>query len=485
MRPLIPALGGLILAVSGCGTSLQPDPTAAEKADVSNGIFTDDQCRYGSGASQRVVVSFHGSRGFNPYHLIFRRGGDIYGNREPSAITPEVLDEFGITEREILDMTLTGNPEADFAADQAMWASLKPNVHYWFRGTNVIAVSILPQQNVILVDEETTGLLTGGNPALLALPPVVAALRANPDAVILLTQGETADEQILFLGAGGLSPTKDILQPELAHPAIDIAAIDYEVNTESAPTQGAHTGTFRFVTECGRVFISAASERNPERRTTFQPAAGPWWTMAVGGFEEGGRNGRRFIEGNPVDFVAPSTVDAPVCARCQTEMQAVDSAAVAMGHAAGLISRVILEARRATRHIGGVQGSSEAPVLIANGSQSLTTWDLRRALEQAAAVPEFSEFNATNSNSIFPVAPVFDQAPWLNTGWGVLSAREDRNVVSHALAALGLFDFSVPAKDSGFCIWQTQFMDERRAYWNQIQPFSPSFGFTEDPYIPC
>lgn len=112
--------------------------------------------------------------------------------------------------------------------------------------------------------------------------------------------------------------------------------------------------------------------------------------------------------------------------------------------------------------------------------QSFTNWQLRRALEEAAHVP----VQADPAVAVKDLAlPINQQAPWLQAGWGELSADPAKNVVPEALAVLGFGDRQ-SSKASDFCDFQTQIIHERHLYWDAVSPvFDMAYDETVWPVI--
>src|SRR5687767_12127510 len=152
----------------------------------------------------RVVVADLDS-GINVYHSFFYAGGEAYKTAAPSSVTPEVLAAFRIDAAHQIQLTRTGDFAADYAADVArVWSQIKTGEPYWFKGTNVIAVSFSPGARPVLPDDDadTHGFGTAA-----------AVLRANPEAIVLFVEGiSDASEHYAF-----------------THPEVDVVTTSYGV----------------------------------------------------------------------------------------------------------------------------------------------------------------------------------------------------------------------------------------------------------------
>jgi hypothetical protein len=128
-------------------------------------------------------------------------------------------------------------------------------------------------------------------------------------------------------------------------------------------------------------------------------------------------------------------------------------------------------------------------------TRELSNWQLRRALEQAAWVPQATDYSpfgfVTWEVTSLPVNPV---APWLQVGWGEMTTNPDKGVIPGALAHLG-FPGAPVAKAPGFCEYQTELILQRKRYWDEIAPQIP-FNYTSndgigggtptpDPFVYC
>jgi hypothetical protein len=402
-------------------------------------------------AASRVVVADVDS-GVNPYH-------EAYFADSPSSVTPEVLAEFGIGADQVFTLTRTGDLAADFAADQAQWEALEPGTPYWFEGTNLLGISFdEPAEGETLIfsdegDEHGTGTSS-------------AVLDANPEAIVIMVEGVNADSETFAF----------------THPAVDIVTTSYGF-PGSPPIPFHLENSYTGVVELGKLHYGASD--NSPALSPPDGTSGPWWTVGVAGFHEDTSSGRENLSGNVVDVVSDFTQDLPYCSDCETGRESVSGTSFATPRSAGTASKVLLEARRAADHTGGIV-TGDGPALMVAGDQQLTNWQLRRAFEEAAHYPTLEAYDAESAAlDDFGAAPVVEPAPYAQTGWGVFSPAEQYGVVDEALAQLGVTGEPREAKSAEACAFNTAAFELRKAYWDNVAVGSESFGGTQDPYLRC
>ena len=427
----------------------------------------------------RVVVADIDS-GINVYHSFFYAGGEPYKTAAPSSVTPEVLDAFGIDAAHQIELTRTGNFAADYAADLSrVWANIRRGEPYWFKGTNVIAVSFVPGTRPVLPDDadDTHGFGTAS-----------AVLRANPEAVILFVEG-ISDESERYT---------------FTHPEVDVVTTSYGI-PGSVPVPAAVFGTeythlnqsFYGVVNMGKLHFGAAD--NSPALSPPDGTSGPWWSIGIAGFEEPtegttpadtGSNGKQLLSGTLPDFVADFTQSLPYCADCEAGgFESVAGTSFATPRSAGTASKIVLEARRALGHVGGMNYRSDTgePSLVWGSGRRITNWQVRRALEQAAYFPRLAEYQPTTGAFELAGLPVLDPAPWATVGWGVITTAPSRDVVGQALAALGVRGTLTRTKGADACAFMSAQVRARHLFWdNWVNSQSNGFYFTgQDPYIYC
>ena len=428
-----------------------------------DGRLRTDKCTNQKHCPARVVVSIIDSA-INPYHAFFNAGGEIYSAQAPSSVTPELLAAFGIDEAHIITLTRTGNFAADYAADKAIWDNIRPRELYWFRGTNILAISFDPGTRPILPDAsgDTHGVGTSA-----------AMLRANPEAILLFVEGITQDaESYAFT-----HPQVDIISNSYGWPgSLPLPWWDNLWHLEDS-----YVG----VVEKGKLHFGAAD--NTPAIQFPDASAGPWWSIGVAGYQEGTTEGDQILSGSFPDFVGDFTQTLPYCFDCESGMRTVSGTSFATPRSAGTMSRILLEARRSIGHVGGIRSVDGTPYIAVGNGHALTNWQLRRALEEAAHYPSLADYEpvvgtGNDSRSL----PVFDPAPWLTVAWGAITPDPSRGVVEQTLAHLGIRGTATRHKDALACEYMRPQITVRHAYWDRvIFAGSESGGTVRDPYIYC
>lgn len=456
----------------------------------------------------RTVVAVIDSA-INPYHDFY------YAPERSTAVTQEVLRELGVRPEHVVTLARTGDMAADLAADDAFWAGVQRGQPYHFKGTNIVAISYAGQD--------------GNGNDFPPLRPVwypgddpreknphgtgtsAAVLKANPDAVVLFVETD---------GDLGSNAAHEFV---LRHPAVDILNTSYGIAIAGllgvVPETRAFHETYEGVVQRGKLHFTSAG--NNPGLDPLSGGAGPWWSIGVSGVEEDKPNllddgssaqGHQLMSGNLADMVGDFTQQLPYClggkfdadgfedpagsVDCQHAITPnVPGTSFSSPRAAGVASRVLLEARRQMGHVGGIRVLPDRTVMAAADTKELDNWQLRRALEQGAWVPratDYSPFGYVTWEVVsLPVNPV---APWLQVGWGELTANPDKGVVPGALAHLG-FPGAPVAKAPGFCEYQTELIVQRKRYWDQVAPQIP-FNYTSndgvgggtptpDPFVYC
>lgn len=425
-----------------------------------------------AGPAPRVVVAVIDS-GINTYHQFYHAGGPNYVDNPPSAVTRDVLDEFDIGPECVIELTRTGDFAADFAADTASGQWTKANICdvVWFKGTNVLAKSVNAGSLPVLPDDEgdTHGVGTSA-----------AVLNANPEAIVLFLEGISDPAEIFAF----------------SHPAVDFITTSYGP-IGSAPLPGNLTDSFHGTYVNGKLHFGACD--NTPALASVDSTCGPWWSVGIAGFEETAENepassseGVQSVSGNLPDFRADFTQTLPYCMACEDGYSdGVGGTSFATPRSAGTASKILLTARRAAGHMRGIRmgaGAPDDPPVMVDGDIRFTNWELRRALEEAAWVPEFGNYDpvagVTEFGPGYPVPPV---APWTAIGWGILSVRADTGVVERTLDHLGVTDGEPVTKDAGFCEHQTAVIEGRKVYWDFLDSESETFmnAPSPDPFLYC
>lgn len=401
----------------------------------------------------RVVVGVIDT-GINPYHEYFHAGGPLYKSSKPSSVTPAVLKEFGIDKDNIIDVTRTGNFAADYKKDSAQFEKIKKGEPYWFAGTNIIGISF--------TDDATRRLRPDGNESTHGIGTAASVLTANPEAIVVAIEG---------MGV------KEAEEWAFKTPAVDIVSTSYGPAT-SAPTLNHLAFSYTGVVTNGKAHFGASA--NDPSYAGLDATSGPWWTIGVAGFEEGSSNGRQVLSGNVPDFVGDFTQELPYCRSCEEGLESVGGTSFATPRSAGTFSKILLEARRAAGHVGGIVKDGDE-MLMVSGKKSFTVWEMRRALEEAAYYPEGQTYEPGELGS----APVAEEAPWFQMGWGLITPDPAADVIDETLARLGIRGKAERSKPQAACDFMTQNMAARRGYWQNAAALGEGFGQGGDPYIYC
>ncbi len=416
----------------------------------------------------RVVVAVIDSA-FNPYHEFYHANSPIYPGCSPSSVTPEVLAEIGVPPGNIIELSRTGNIVKDKKADEAAWNKVRRGKPYWFKGTNLIGVSFATSNEKRLIPEAMK------NPHGVGV--TAAVLAANPDAVIVFT--ETWDNYA----------NDDAAQYAFSHPAVDMVNSSYGycvpvVCTLGFPSTSSVAHSYDGVVKLGKLHFQSSG--NEPGITPIHGGQGSWWEIGVGGIEEFGSQGQTALARNLPDFVSDFTQELPYCQDCERGLeQGVAGTSFSSPRATGVASKILLEARRALNHSGGIRIKPDGTTVMAEGGgPSVTNWQMRRALEVAAYADHgAADYDPTGEGISIPIN---DAAPWLQVAWGELTTDPAKTVVAETLAQLG---FGTPArsKDMGFCEFQAANMRFRQNFWDAVAASGDGVEVVPDPnpYLFC
>lgn len=382
----------------------------------------------------------------NPYHQWYNAGPPLYSGTAPSAVTPEVLAEFGIDASHIIHLTRTGNFAADFAADKPQWDAIRKGEPYWFEGTNVIGISF--------EEADKSRLRPDGAVSTHGVGTTSAVLAANPETIIVSV--ESPDGPLTELGTAPAGETW-----AFNHPAVDIITTSY--GPPGSPPLGYHLmDSYKGVVTNGKLHFGAAD--NSPALAPIDATAGPWWSIGIAGYGEGSGETRERMSGSYPDFVGDFTQTLPYCRSCEKGTSSASGTSFATPRSAGTMSKILLEARRRAGHIGGIAMGGTAPSMVRAGGLDFTNWELRRALEEGAYYP-------APANSVQQ-----------DYSWGAITPDPTKGVVTKTLDNLG---FGPPtAKAESMCAFMTANVVARHAWWDH-HPRSQGFMATGDPYIYC
>lgn len=422
---------------------------------VQGMALAQDAITLADSSEPRVVVSVVDSA-INPYHEFFYQ--------QPIRVSQALLDAF---DAQVVTLTREHATYAENrAADEAFWSSVVRGQSYYFAGTNIIARS---EAGAGLAPLDPT---TDKSPHGVGVTSSV--LSANPDAVILFIETE---------GALGNDTAESYA---FDTPAIDMVNTSYGYQVPLVgfplPLPVISEPSYRGVVENGKLHFSAAG--NGSGLTPADPGAGSWWGIGVSGFEEYSSEGdTQVFSSNLADFVADYTQQLPYCMECMSGIDDfVAGTSFSSPQAAGLASRVLLEARRLLDYEGGIREVDGTPLMAEGAGFSVSNWFLRRALEQAARIPSILDYDPIEGVLDLGALPVNPLAPWLQIGWGDLSYNPEYGVVDAALSHLNLKPASFArTKSLGYCEFQTLVLEFRWQYWGSIAVSNPD----ESPLVYC
>ena len=463
-RPVLATrLAGLLCTslLAACGSSAPPDvASAAGPAGASAAETTPCNTDV---SNARVVVGVIDSA-FNPYHEFYHAGSSLYKDCAPSSVTPEVLAEIGVPPENIIELSRTGNISRDRKTDAEIWKKVRKGKPYWIKGTNLIGVSFASSNDNRLVP------MADKNPHGVGV--TASVLEANRDAVVVFA--ETWDDY-----ANDAAHEYTFL-----HPAVDIVNTSFGwcvpvVCTLGFPSPTSYAHTYDAVVNRGKLHVVSAG--NEPGIAPLHGGPGSWWGIGVGGIEEHSSGGQTAMARNLPDFVGDYTQPLPYCQDCERGTQNIGGTSFSSPRAAGTISKVLLEARRALGHQGGITTVDGVPVMAAGEGRVITNWQMRRALE-VAAFQDFSvaDYDPAQGATDLVGVPINDAAPWLQTGWGMITDDPERQVVTEALAQLG-FGTPVRTKTQENCDFQAANVRARMAYHDSADEPVPD----PNPYIFC
>jgi hypothetical protein len=233
------------------------------------------------------------------------------------------------------------------------------------------------------------------------------------------------------------------------------------------------------VVELGKQHFGAAD--NSPAASPPDGTSGPWWSIGIAGYHEDTSEGREALSGSLPDFVGDFTQDLPYCHDCESGTRSVSGTSFATPRSAGTFSAVLLEARRATGHTGGIATEPRGggmPLMVERKRASglagggLTNWDLRCALEEGAYYPTTAEYDPLqNIEEDLTAVPINDVAPWAQAGWGAITPDPEHGVVGETLAHTGIAQFGPPTrfKSELTCAFMTLNIEARHAYWDTVR----------------
>ncbi len=365
--------------------ALGTDPFVAD-TDL-DGVLDGDEVAAGSdpldrGLPPRVVVAVLDTA-INPYHVHFQRN---------DTLSDEMLAQFvdvetgAIPERVFLAQN--GTYEERREADEEFWDSIEEGKTYYFDGTSIIGVA----HGGNLIDGGSHGTATSG-----------AVLDANPDAIILFSQG-----------FGGTSESWSAKQPWIDFMSESYGPLGSPPTWVVGGSSTADANKQKW--DHGGIPVGAAD--NSPALAPIDSTAGPPWVVGVAGDHDNGC--REESSGNVPDFTADFTQNLPRD-RTIDEYGDTSGTSFATPMTAGVFSGVLLKVREAWGHADGIvafqgdlAGHQDRVMAIGPmGAIQAATLDndgLRHVMNMTAT------YYATEQCS--GGVPVVPEQPWLSQGWG-------------------------------------------------------------------
>lgn len=416
-RPLLTAALGVAALAAVAAAPMLPDAAAPTASTAVAGAD--------SAVAPRVVVGT-ADTGINPYH-------DWFKVDEP-AVTQDVLDEFGIDADHVIHVG--ASLEADRAA--GVYDGIVPGEPYWFAGTNLIA-----QANGSNIPFLPDGSVHG-------VGVTASIVAGNPDAIVYFAEGSSN------IGDVFARPEVDIVTTSFGF-ATGVPLFDIE-------------GSYDGVVNGGKLYFGATP--NDPSLQMNDNASGPWWVVGVAGFQEHSSEGKQVLSGSTPELVADFTQQLPYCQACASEIDdGVSGTSFATPLTAGTISTVLLEARRASGHVGGITGDG---LLVDASGVQISNWDLRRAVEQGAYTPATTDYSPGTGLFDLTSAPVVPAGQAAQIGWGAITPDPEHAVVEETLAFLG-FGEPTRTKPAATCEFMTAQVLLRMAAWD-ANPTGGGFG---------
>lgn len=398
----------LLVPLAGClGDSVTPAALGDDDGGVTPAAYA------------QVVVAVIDT-GANPYHEHFAR---------PDGVPAPVLDTFvntldGASPARV-NLTQSGDHEARVKADEDVWAAMEPGVLYHFEGTRVLGISFdEPSDEMhVVLDDAGHGSGTTG-----------AVLDANPDAIVVLVEGISADAEAWAA----------------MQPWIDIVSMSYGP-TGSVPKSGALFGlttaeATRLMWDSGKLPVGAA-----DNSPAFAPGdetAGPPWVLGVAG-DNMTDACREHVSGTAPDFTSDFTQTLPRHDSVD-EKREMSGTSFSTPKTAGTLSLALQRVRATFGHAGGI--TPGGALAVAPDGRAITNADVREAFNLTAQYLPFDPLAC-------PGGPVNPAAPWLQQGWGHVGPEMADAAVLHLLG-------EAPAADKAQArAFQEALMESRRLIW--------------------
>lgn len=367
--------------------------------------------------SPHVVVGVPDS-GFNVYH-------DVYSRPEATVHPCKYVRGYPC-DIPALHLSLDADSwEEAFAADKAIWQSVRPGDRYWIPGTNIIGA---------VCDTPYVG-STAGSTDPLADPDLCiigdtsshgtgtssSVLSENPDALLIVVEGNSGGADYLTDGFYPVDVVNYSWGAAVPLFAPVLLAQDFQPMFVAA---SGNEGAFPVVLDTQKAHTSVITVGAADGATRTEPGYSGFKTM---------------------DFVSEYCRPAAHSEELHGEDEYCGTS-FASPTFAGALSRLVLEVRRASGYDGTVRNGMIDPVLGISKSA------VREALNHTASYDPQSPFPAGSEG-----VPLLAAAPFYQWGWGYVA----RNEVPAALACLLQGD--CPTKDAATVAYMEALWELRKA----------------------
>jgi hypothetical protein len=395
-------------------------------------------------AESQVVIAIVDT-GFNAYHSAFRREGmDVH----PS----EYVSGYPSDPAAVVVTRDAPYEVARFADEGRVWSKLEQRKLYWFPGTNVIgAISFGEENHGVgrrdpwpIIDDSSHGTMTS-SVAAGGIRRDGSSFGTNPDALLVIVEG-MGHEAVEWVRS---QPWIDLMSLSFGNPFGLPVTFPVSLPNASGPerTGEEFMHTRRFVLEDGRTACSAAGNgiEGLVPVSSITSTGGPSWMITVGGANPENDQAYEW-HSRPVDVIANAAPTAADPFSADGERGGLHGTSFSSPIACGVLSRVLLEARRALGDIGegvhefglGPAVGSPIPGSPALSDGILTRTELESTVLRTAEPIPFDPASLGSDPQIIPTAPGY----YVSQGYGVVDTASGQRAIDVLLGSRPLPDRS-------------------------------------------
>ncbi len=392
---LICFLVSMMIVTSGCIAKDGSGPT-------SNAEDKNSQSRQETNSKPYVVVAYIDS-GINPYHVVFRRPNSTTSPLEMIYNYPQNTTA--------INLTFGNDYTSCFENDYKRWQSLEKKKLYYIPGTCIVgAISFSQDYSFDLYELPGLPILADSSPH--GNYVASAVVENNPDVFLVVVECGSKD-------------LKEGLDWCANQSWIDIVSLSFGfqggVNIPYYVWQNVSESTLANANS-GKTVISGAGNRDVPN--WFGDVAGPPWVIAIGG-SNNNTKGDAIVAARMPEFVSDFTISVAKTESID-EYCPVSGTSMSAPSAAGVISRVLLDARQRLNYTFGIKNGYI--IDIPENNIHIKNTDLRTCLNKTAIYWNTTAYNPRN-HTIFDdppmtlvslTAPVLPVAPFLQMGWGYI-----------------------------------------------------------------